>query len=153
MVNVTSAAHAVVTAYAAAITLGGNYTYPLPVLADRVASFFLPNYTAFTLGAINISPNQSFVAHNFQLQYTDWRQNGPGTVVTVVQTQVQPVSNETALCWLTYRICPQNHMLPWDWTNVYGFRMTDNVFTNGLRGGWEFAIGDNEHLQYAKRFA
>jgi hypothetical protein len=50
MVNIISAAHAVVTAYSAAIALGGNYSYPLPKLADTVSSFFLPNYTVYTLG-------------------------------------------------------------------------------------------------------
>lgn len=148
--NIHSAAQSAVTAYSAAIALGGNYSYPLPALAARVSSFFIPNYTSYTLGKMSVSPNQSFVAQNFEAEYSEWRADGgPGTVVQVVHHKVQPVSNSSALCWLTYHIHPQNGLPPWEWTNVYGFRQTEEKFTNGLHGGWEFAIGDNEHLQYA----
>jgi hypothetical protein len=152
MVNISSAAHAAVTAYGAAIALGGNYSYPLPKLADTVSSFFLPNYTAYTLGKQSLSPNQSVVALGFEKTYTGWRKSGgPGTVVKIIHTNVQPVSNESALCWLTYHIQPQNGMLPWSWTNVYGYRMTEKTLLTKLKGGWEFAIGDDEHLQYDQR--
>lgn len=150
MVNIHSAAEAAVTAYSAAIALGGNYSYPLPMLASRVSSFFIPNYTSYSLGKMSVSPNQSVVARNFEATYSEWRiSDGPGTVVQAIHHKVQPVSNTSALCWLTYHIDPQNGLLPWEWTNVYGFRRTEEKFTNGLDGGWEFAIGDNEHLQYA----
>lgn len=153
MVNITCAAREAILAYGTLIALGGDYTYPLSNLSLQVSSFFLPNYTSFSLGKPRISLNESVVAENFVLQYTDWRENGPGTHVKLDEFRVETVSNESALCWLTYRISPDNsHMPGWEWTNVYGFRMVKEGMANGLNGGWEFAIGDEEHQQYELRF-
>lgn len=153
MVNITSAAHAAVKAYSAAIALGGNYSVPLPSLASEISSFFLPNYTSFTLGTMSISPNQSVVAENFISLYTEWRTSGPGTDVKVEHSRVEVVSNESALCWMTFRVFPQTADIQgWDWTNVYGFHLVEEGLENGLSGGWEFALADNEELEYAKRY-
>jgi hypothetical protein len=153
MVNITSAAHAAVDAYSAAIALGGNYSYPLPRLASQISSFFLPNYTSFSLGERSVSQNQSVVAENFISLYTEWREEGPGTHVQIEDSRVEVVSDQSAICWLTYHISPTDECEGWNWTNVYGFRLVDGGLENGLQGGWEFAIGDNEHEQYAKRFS
>ncbi|KPM39578.1 hypothetical protein AK830_g6988 [Neonectria ditissima] len=153
MVNITCAAQRAIAAYSAAIALGGDYSYPLSDLGAEVSSFFLPNYTSFSLGKSTLSPNQSVVANNFVSLYTEWRENGPGTHVRVDKSRLEPVSNESALCWLTYRVSPaRNGMKGWEWTNVYGFRMVYGGMENGLEGGWEFALADEEHQQYAARF-
>ena len=153
MVKINSAAETAVAAYSAAIALGGNYSVPLHEVASQVSSFFLPNYSSFSLGQVNVSPNQSVVVDNFIAEYNDFRaKNGPGTDIRVTHSRVEVVSDESALCWLTYHICPINGMEGWDWTNVYGFRAVKGGIENGLEGGWEFAIGDNEHSQYEKRF-
>ncbi|RBQ78104.1 hypothetical protein FVER14953_21565 [Fusarium verticillioides] len=152
MVNMTCAAREAILAYSGLIALGGDYTYSLSDLSLKVSSFFLPNYTSFTLGKPNISPNQSVVAENFALLYTDWRDNGPGTHVTVDDYRVEVVSNESAVCWLTYRISPDDEKMEgWEWTNVYGFRIWKGM-ANELSGGWEFAVGGEEHQQYEARF-
>ena len=154
MVNIASAAQEAVKAYSAAIALGQNYSYPLHELGSHVSSFFLPNYTSFSLGSNTISANQSVVAENFVSLYTEWRATGgPGTNVTIKDWRIEAVSDQSALCWLTYEINPRpSCMKGWGWTNVYGFRLVDGGMENGLDGGWEFAIGDNEHEQYAKRY-
>ncbi|KAJ5814492.1 hypothetical protein N7474_006269 [Penicillium riverlandense] len=153
MVSINSAAEAAVAAYSAAIALGGNYSVPLQEAASEVSSFFLPNYSSFTMGKITLSSNQSVVAENFIKEYDEFRASGgPGTDVHVTHSRVEAVSDESALCWLTYHICPINGMQGWDWTNVYGFRIVKGGIANGLEGGWEFAIGDNEDSQYTKRF-
>lgn len=153
MVNINSAAEAAVAAYSAAIALGGNYSVPLHDVASQVSSFFLPNYSSFSLGHISVSPNQSVVAENFIKEYNEFRTNsGPGTNIWVTHSRVEVVSDESALCWLTYHIRPVSGMEGWDWTNVYGFRLVKGGAENGLDGGWEFVIGDNEHSQYTKRF-
>ena len=66
MVNITSAAKAAANMYAGLIALGGNYSYPLSDLSPQIASFFLPNYTAYSLGSIRVSPNQSVVEKAFE---------------------------------------------------------------------------------------
>ncbi|KAI5464831.1 hypothetical protein BGZ63DRAFT_440152 [Mariannaea sp. PMI_226] len=153
MVNITCAAKAAVSAYGALIAIGGNYSVPLPKLAVDVSSFFLPNYTSFSLGKINALQNKSSIAQNFVAQYTEMRDQGPGTVIKVEKSRVEAVSDQSALCWLTYRIQPQNtDKAPWSWTNVYGFRLVKGGLENGQAGGWEFAIGDREHEQYEKRY-
>ncbi|KAF2253596.1 hypothetical protein BU26DRAFT_538329 [Trematosphaeria pertusa] len=153
MVNITSAAQAAATAYGALIALGGDYTYPLSNLSVQISSFFLPNYTAFSLGEISVSPNASIVAERFISEYTTLRTEGPGTVVKVTDSRVEVVSDQSALCWLTYRISPQQTNLSgWDWTNVYGFRAVEGGLGNGLDGGWEFAVADQEHEEMAKRY-
>ncbi|KAJ3546446.1 hypothetical protein NM208_g1993 [Fusarium decemcellulare] len=153
MVNITCAAREAISAYSGLIALGGDYTFPLSNLSLQVSSFFLPNYTSFSLGKPKISPNQAVVAENFVLLYTDWRENGPGTHVRIDRSRFETVSNESALCWLTYSISPDNKDMPgWEWTSVYGFRLVEGGMENGLGGGWEFAVGDEEHQEYAKRF-
>lgn len=153
MVNIISAAKAAVSAYGAAIALGGNYSVPLPELASQVSAFYLPNCTAFTLGQITVIPDQTIMAEGFTTLYTEWRENGPGTVVTLSRSRIELVSEGSALCWLTYRICPQTAGVEgWHWTNVYGFRLVEGGMENGLQGGWEFVVSDNEQQEYAKRY-
>ncbi|KAJ5291176.1 hypothetical protein N7478_000427 [Penicillium angulare] len=152
MVNIISASQSVVAAYTATIALTGNYSYPLTSLGDRISTFFLPNYVSFALGDMTVMPNRSYVSEGFQAELTEWRGTGLGSQVSIIDSIIQPVSNESALCWLTYHIKPENGMAPWDWTNVYSYRLTDEVSSTGVRGGFEFNNQDNENLQYAKRF-
>ncbi|KAF2121646.1 hypothetical protein BDV96DRAFT_564667 [Lophiotrema nucula] len=153
MVNITTAAKAVAAGYALAISHGANYSIPLSTVADEVSTYFLPNYTSFTLGTINPLQNQSGIAAGFASLYELWRQEDqPGTKVHITKTKVRAVSDQSALCWLTYTIHPTNGMEKWSWTNVYGFRMVENGTGARRAGGWEFVIGDQEHQEYAKRF-
>lgn len=153
MVNIRCAAQEAVAAYSSVIALGGDYTYPLSTLGAQVSTFFLPNCTSYHLGTSTISPNQSVVSENFVNLYTQWRENGPGTHVVITQSRVEPVSNESAICWLTYRVSPVSvDVEGWEWTVVYGYRLLDDGPDKGRNAGWEFVVGDEEHTEYAKRF-
>ena len=153
MVQIISAAEKAIVAYSAAIALGSNYSVPLQEIASDLSSFFRPGYTLFALGDITISPNQSVMAEAVIKEYTEYRKDGgPGTDIHVVWSRVEPVSDESAICWLTFLINPTNGMDPWDWTNAYGFRAVEGGTENGQDGGWEWANGDNEYSSYEKRF-
>ena len=154
MVNIAEAARAAVAGYGAAIALGGNYSIPITEVALQVSSYFLPNYTQFTLGTIGISPNQSIIAESLIAEYTSQRKSGgPGTNIKLQDSRVEVASDQSAICWLKFHIKPQDCVTkPWDWTIIYGFRLVEGGMDNGLDGGWEFGNGDDEQEQFAKRF-
>lgn len=153
MVNIATAARNAANAYAATIALGRDTSYPLPQLANEVSAFFLPNSTSFVLGSISIPPSQEAIAENFVAVYSDWRDNGPGTDISVTDTRVDVVSDQSAFCWLTFEISPKSGCGEgWNWVNVYGFRLVDGGIENGQEGGWELTNADNEAEQYAKHF-
>lgn len=148
MVNVTAIAESFVAAFAAAIQLGGDPSVPIRTIADSVAIFFLPNQTSFSLGSISVRPNESVVAEGAYETFLQYNKSGVGLDVRLEESRVEKVSNESAICWITWKIYPKNCQKSWDWTNAYGFRFVANR-TNGLPGGWEWSIGDNEHEQFA----
>ena len=147
MVNITTAAEAFVAAFAAAIQLGGNTSVPIRTIADTVATFFLPNQTSFSLGSISIRPNESVVAEGAYETFLQYNKSEVGLDVRLEDSRVEAVSDQSAICWITWKIFPRNCQKSWDWTNAYGFRLVANR-TNGLPGGWEWSIGDNEHEQF-----
>lgn len=153
MVNIFSAAQQAIAAYSAAMALGGNYSVPLQQVASDLSGFFRPGYTLYALGDITISANQSVVEEGVIKQYTQYRSNGgPGTKLHVEWSRIEPVSDDSAICWLNILINPTNGMAPWSWTNAYGFRRVEGGTENGLEGGWEWANGDNEVSTYQSRF-
>ena len=144
MVNITAAAKAAVSVYAAAVHLGGNYSIPLPDVAAAMAQLYLPGFTSFTLGSITaLGANP---AGGIATQLTLYNQSGIGTEFQLCRSRIEPVSDESAIVWLTWVISPRNNLTRWQFTDVYGFRVADKR-PDGLEGGWEWSNADDEYLQ------
>lgn len=155
MVNITAAAHTTAAAFALAIGHGANYSNPLAEVAAEVSSFFLPTYTAFSLGSVTPKQNQSTIQEGFVQLYQLWREPGqPGTDVHIIssRTKIEAMSNESASCWMTYCVNPVDGSEGWEWQTVYGFRLVENGTSNGQAGGWEYALADEEKQAYAQNW-
>ena len=151
MVNIKEAANTAIAAYAAAVQLGGNSSIPLPDVASAMAQLYLPGFTAFTLGQITTFPNETFAASSIsQFLQQVYNASGLGTDIKLEDSRVECVSDQAAFAFITWKIFPKNEFEPYDFVDVYGFRAVANR-TNGLPGGWESSIADNEYEELLKR--
>ncbi len=144
MVNITAAAKAAVSAYAAAVQLGGNTSIPLTEVADAMAQLYLPGFTSFTLGSITALGSDPSIGIAAQL--TQYNQSGLGTDFRFCHSRIEPVSDQSAVAWLTWTLRPKNSLAPWQFTDVYGFRIAANR-SGGLEGGWEWSNADDEYIK------
>ncbi|KAF6803296.1 hypothetical protein CSOJ01_10997 [Colletotrichum sojae] len=153
MVNVKDAALATIAAYHLATQKCGNASVPLPEVASSLSSFYLQNFTSFTLGVATRLPDDPVPGVLQQLQLYE---KSVGTDIRPDRrkgaTRVDVVSNESAICFVSFEIFPRagSGLAPWGWTNMYGFRMQKGR-ENGLDGGWEFTNADQEYQQLLKR--
>ncbi|KAK2009430.1 hypothetical protein LZ32DRAFT_414555 [Colletotrichum eremochloae] len=143
-VNIKEAAQAAMMAYGLATEQGGNASAPLEGVADTLASFYLANFTSFSLGGIKTLPNHEAATAGVLYQLQKLNQSGLGTDIRYNGGHIDVVSNQSALCWVTFEIRPKTDKIEgWSWTNVYGFRMQEGR-SNGLEGGWESSNSDQE---------
>jgi hypothetical protein len=147
MVNITAAVQAAITAYATAVQLGGNTSIPLPSVASAMSALYLPGFTSFTLGGITTFANESIAATGIGGILYLYNQSGLGTDIRLQESRIEPVSEQSAFCWLTWKIYPKNCLQPWTFVDVYGFRTAANR-TGGLEGGWELS---DEYIQLLAR--
>ncbi|KAK1572775.1 uncharacterized protein LY79DRAFT_569734 [Colletotrichum navitas] len=144
MVNIKEAAQAAMMAYGLATEQGGNASAPLEGVADTLASFYLTNFTSFALGGISSLPNHEAATAGVLYQLKALNQSGLGTDIRFCGGRVDVVSDQSALCWVTFEIKPRTDKIEaWSWTNVYGFRVQAGR-SNGLEGGWESSNADQE---------
>ncbi|KAK1980173.1 hypothetical protein LZ30DRAFT_724051 [Colletotrichum cereale] len=144
MVNIKEAAQAAMMAYGLATEQAGNASAPLEGVADALASFYLANFTSFALGGISTLQNHESASAGVLYQLQRFNQSGLGTDIRYCGGRVDVVSNQSALCWVTFEIMPRTDKFEkWSWTNVYGFRLQEGR-SNGLDGGWESTNADQE---------
>ncbi|TEA13417.1 hypothetical protein C8034_v004859 [Colletotrichum sidae] len=149
MVNIKEAARAAATAYGLAAQKGGNDSIPLAEVAASLASFYLTNFTSFTLGQVTTLPDNATAGVLTQLRLLNT--SGVGTDIRPCGARVEVVSSKSAICWVTFEIYPRSRNLArWTWTNVYGFRLEDGR-GNGLDGGWEYTNPDQEFQELLER--
>lgn len=144
MVNVVSAAQAAIDAWSAIVRLLAVPDSNVTAIAAMIAPIYLPTYQSITLG--HYTPlNQSAVRDGAAAQFQHSRDIGLGTDVKLLYSRIEPVSNESAICWLTLYLCPpeKSNIECYSYTEPFGFRLNDTI-NNGLGGGWEWGIGDQE---------
>ncbi|KAM7182852.1 hypothetical protein V8F20_012822 [Naviculisporaceae sp. PSN 640] len=167
MVSITKAARAAIKSYAAAVSLGADPSkVPPSQAAAAMAEHYLPNVTLFTLGSITTFPTQQFAAAQIENLLGQYNRSGLGADIRLDHSRVDPVSEQSALCWITWKIFPASvetsgkqekskdsdtSTKPWSFTDVYGFRLASNL-TNGLESGWEFVIADDEFTKLAENW-
>ena len=144
MVNVLTAAQATIDAWSAVIRLLAVPNSNVTAIAAKLAPIYLPTYTSITLGQLT-PRNQSAIRDGAAAQFQQFRDIGLGTDVKLLYSRIEPVSNESAICWVTLYLCPprKSNIECYSYTEPFGFRLNDTV-DNGLGGGWEWGIGDQE---------
>src|SRR3569833_1108724 len=135
MVNITHAAKAAVTAYAAAVQMGRNTSIPSSDVASAMASLYLPGFTSFTLGQITVLPNETSAATSIDNILKLYNASGLGTDIRLAKSRVEAVSDQAAFCFLTWKIFPRNHIKPGSslMCTVSGVRRTEQ--TDSLEDG------------------
>ena len=144
MVNVINAAQVTIDAWSAIVRLLAVPDSDVTTIAAKLAPIYLPTYTSITLGSVT-PRNQLCVRNGAAAQFQHSRDIGLGTDVKRLYSRIQPVSNDSAICWLSLYLCPpgKSKIQCYSYTEPFGFRLNDTV-DNGLRGGWEWGIGDQE---------
>ena len=114
------------------IAVAGHYGFP---------------FTVFTLGDVSTFVDREEANRSVTWQLDQFNRNGIGTGFRLDGLEIVPVSDQSALCHLTWSIRPANGMTPWSWTNVYALRQ-------GADGSlyFEAAFADNEIAEVLKRF-
>ncbi|KAF2131850.1 hypothetical protein P153DRAFT_179965 [Dothidotthia symphoricarpi CBS 119687] len=114
-------AYAFATSYGTIYDLYRNGSTPQKV-AENIASYYREPYTAFFIG--NVATNQSFAGiTDATLQaYNFLEDAGIGNDITTDSVRVEPISNASAIVWLTWRIHPKNDVESFSWTTMYHYR-------------------------------
>ena len=150
--NVIAAAQATINGWAAVVRLLAAPNSDTTAVAEKLAPFYLPTYTSITLGSVT-PLNRSAIRVGAVAQFDKAREIGLGTDVQLLYSRIEPVSNESALVWATLYLCPppESNVECWAYTEPFGFRLSEDA-GDGLSGGWEFGIGDNEFQSACARF-
>ncbi|KAK4444805.1 hypothetical protein QBC34DRAFT_442167 [Podospora aff. communis PSN243] len=141
---------ATLTGYAHALTSGAAASLSIPDISSQMARYYLPGCTAFTLGTINAFPDEAFTRSMIQNQLERFTSLGVGINMRLEKARIEVISETSAACWATFAITPKNGE-GWSWTNVYGFRAIEGR-ENGLKGGWEWVVGDGEMTELLARY-
>ncbi len=111
-----------------------------------IASHYLFPYISFTLGQIHSFADRTTADEACSLQIARFEKAGVGTDIRIKDVKIVPVSENSALCHLTWEIFPEDNRPGWSWLNIYGYRQ------RGDEEGFEFNISDNEIAELLKRF-
>ena len=114
------------------IAVAGHYGFP---------------FTAFTLGDVSTFADRDEANRGVASQLDRFARSGIGANAQLVGCEVVPVSDQLALCHLTWSLDPANGAAPWSWTNVYALREAADG-----RLYFEATFADNEIAELLKRF-
>ncbi|KAK4176559.1 hypothetical protein QBC36DRAFT_329011 [Triangularia setosa] len=141
MVQITGFTKRAVVSYAAAISLAANLSNPtdLSNSATAMSAFYLPDVTAFTLGAITRISDQDSFKQGTEFLLGKYNESGIGTDFRLDHYKIDPVGESSAIAWVTRMALPGSGAKRkakgtlnggWKFTNVYGFR----VLPDGRKG-------------------
>ncbi|KAL3417144.1 hypothetical protein PVAG01_11144 [Phlyctema vagabunda] len=124
LLSIYAAATAFATSYGTVYDLYRNGSSPQQ-LASAVASYTrVSSFTAFFLG--NAASNQTVasITDATLKAFYFLEDAGIGNNVTLEALRVEPLSDATSLCWLTWRIHPRtgSGFESFSWTTLYGYR-------------------------------
>lgn len=111
-----------------------------------IAGHYLFPYISFTLGGVHSFEDRGTADEACTQQVARFDRAGIGTDIRLKDYKVVPVSDDAALCHLTWEVFPQDGTPGWSWLNIYGYRR------KGDEEGFEFNISDNEIGELLKRF-
>jgi len=111
-----------------------------------IAGHYLFPYISFTNGMVHSFDDRATADEACAGQVARFERAGVGSDIRLKDFKVVPVSDDAALCHLTWEVFPQNGMAGWSWLNIYGYRR------RGDQEGFEFNVSDNEIGELLKRF-
>jgi hypothetical protein len=154
MVGIHEAAKNAVAGFAAAFAMGANQSIPLSQTGSAVGSYFLDNYITFALGEVVTAPNATYTAEGVAAELAAFREAGIGSDLRVVSSRIEVASNASAACWVEIKVFPTDPACEpsASWTNLYGYRLVPGGRSNGLEGGWEWVVSDQEVEAVAKNY-
>ena len=107
--------------------------------AAALAAHYLPGLVAFVFGHHHSLATQEDWKEGIKQHLENFEKSGLGYDIRLAKSRVESVSANSAMCFVTWKILPNNGVEGWEWENVYGYRL-------GMDGkeGWEFIVSDNE---------
>ena len=111
-----------------------------------IAGHYLFPYISFTSGIVTTFDDRETADEACVGQVARFERTGVGSDIRLQDFKVVPVSDESALCHLTWEVFPENGMPGWKWLNIYGYRR------RGDDEGFEFNVSDNEIGELLSRF-
>ncbi|KAF4310817.1 hypothetical protein GTA08_BOTSDO13732 [Botryosphaeria dothidea] len=147
---------------------------PLEVFAAELGSYYnASTFTGFWLGQSAPGVNASSLTQGILMSVSFLERSGFGHDLRMENLRIEPFSDQSAICWLTWQIQPKNGAGPWTWETVYGYRRnaepldqlllqqenpieTTDCSASDAMGGrpegwWEFTNTDNEVFTFAQR--
>lgn len=112
----------------------------------QVAGHYLFPYISFTLGHVHSFEDRETADAACIDQIGRFERVGVGSDIRLTSFRCDPVSDDAALCHVTWEVFPANEMPGWSWTNIYGYRR------RGDTEGFEFNISDQEIGKLLERF-
>jgi hypothetical protein len=113
------------------IALAGHYGFP---------------FVSFTLGAVASFADREEANRSVTQQLDRFVKGGIGLDISLDHCEIVAVSDQSALCHLTWSIRPANGLAPWSWTNVYALRQAADGSMH-----FEASFADNEIAELLKR--
>jgi hypothetical protein len=140
MREVFVAASNFVASYANASALGADPSNTPTSVAEALASHYplATPFTAFTFGEVTVFPDRQAASQKIAVHLERFMASGLGIDIFMREHRVEVVSADSALCWITWGIKPQDGTDRWTWENVYGYRRV------GGQEHWEFVVADQE---------
>lgn len=111
-----------------------------------IAGHYLFPYVSFTLGGVHSFDDRATADDACVQQVARFERAGVGSDIRLTDYKVVPVSDDAALCHLTWEVFPIDGTPGWSWLNIYGYRR------KGDAEGFEFNVSDNEIGELLKRF-
>lgn len=149
--DISAAANAAAEAYIAAMALGEDSDQPTATVAEALAKLYLPKFVYFSLGTLAPLDEKADISVGINGHLQRLQKSGLGTDIRCAKFRVDTVSPTSALVHFIWKVFPKKDDIePFEFLNVYGFRMAPGR-PDGLLGGWEFAIGDNETMAIVQR--
>jgi hypothetical protein len=141
--DIESGALKFIQSYASAMALAHTSPpTPLPTVAAKLASHYLPGFTAFSLGNIDSAPDSAACIAMVKGHLERLLNSGVGYDVREKKSRVDVVSSSSAICWITWEIVPSEGWKGgegWEWENCYFYRRR----VDGTEG-FEGVLADGE---------
>jgi len=138
------AAESFAQSFANAMSLGSKHV-ELEQITSQLSDHYSPKtFISFKFGYVTTIEGQT-AQSAIQQHLERFEKSGLGIDITMESLRVEVVSKGSALCWITWRIHPQETSPVkegWVWQNVYGYRKPR--WQGSEKGFWEFCVSDNE---------
>ncbi|KAK5655867.1 hypothetical protein OQA88_5406 [Cercophora sp. LCS_1] len=149
MADIETAAKATLATYAAAVAKGADPSVPRSEPVSFMAKFYLPGWTAFTLGGIKHFDDDSATLAAIEQAFVIYDSMGLGADIRLDSSRIEPISSSSAIVFVTWSLHTKDEVA-WKFTVAYGFRLMPGR-PDGLLGGWEWVNADQEFQQLLAR--